>query len=249
MKNPSTLSLIALVFSTIALGIMLLSSPFFEAQSSSEDLQPADTHEKLLTRIEALVEENQALRDRMNLLELRSNSNQRAPIKEDFVSEQDFAQFRREMRELLSQQSLAWGTPATVEEVEQQELSSVFTAQVAKALEQIRNEEVRKETQSWVSDRSERLAKRMPEVVNELGLASYQQEVMENALTSLYQRQADTKLSVTSGEVGRREVGKAWRADIESLMTELGGVLTPQQLEAYQALEGDLFPDGNGGKK
>lgn len=72
---------------------------------------------------------------------------------------------------------------------------------------------------------------------------------LEASLLTLYER-AIYGVRWASGEVQEKsDLREIEQESMTSFLTDLGGFLTPQQLEDYLALQGDVFPGGEDGGK
>ena len=99
-----------------------------------------------------------------------------------------------------------------------------------------------------VASRSARLKKSMPEAAQKLGLTSQQESALEASLTAHYEKRANFGVLWATGEVeSRADFGEIAKSDLDVFLAELGGFLTPQQLELYLSLQDNTFPGGPGG--
>jgi len=242
MKNSTFLPFLALILSAAALVAVLLGSPPPRDTDASAG-NGGGPDSALLAQVEELAARNRAMSQRLDQLTLNQpRSESRVTIPEGLITQESFDAFRDEVRRALASRDLALEGAAGDPE------SAGLTAQVAETLEKIRRDEKIEKNQGWLQGRSDRLAKRMPDLAQRLGLDVNQQDLMQSALVRAYEVQAEIALAVELGAEKRGEVGEAWQGNIDQLMTSLGGFLSPQQLELYQGLSGDLFPGGSGGK-
>jgi hypothetical protein len=245
MKKPLFISLIALLLSGISLLAQVLYQPAPPDRGmEAEFVEYEQFKSKLLEQTASLSKENQGLRGRLMQLEMQPAPELRLPAMDGFASKDDLHALRVALEGALAsgEQSLDQNPAAT----EVNDLTPQFTNRVAAAMKEIQNQQARQENLRWVSTRSQRLADQLPEVASSLGLDTYQQSKMQESLQTLYQAQADMKFAVQSGDQDRASVGESWQGAIKTLMDDLSGVLTQDQLALYGELGGNLFPIGSG---
>lgn len=240
MKNSVLLPWLAVALSLAAMFGVLLGP----SQGPASRAEPAGSAGPALrAQVEELAAQNRALSARLEELALRRPaSEQRVALPEGLITQESFGAFRDEVRRALASRALALDGAAGDTE------PAGFTAQVAETLEKIRRDEKIEKNQGWLNSRSDRLTERMPALAEKLGLDVNQQDLMAAALSQAYQVQAEIALAVELGAEKRGEVAEAWQANLDGLLTSLGGFLSPRQLELYLGLSGDLFPGASGGK-
>ncbi len=245
MKQRSLLPLLALLLSAAALLGVLSGPPAATDGGAAVAGAGEQADPGLRVQLEELKAENRALSEQLDRLAAQPEPvEQRVTLPEGLITQEQFDAFREEVRRALASRELALGEaslgPGDPE-------SAGFTAQVAETLEKIRRDEKIEDNQARLKGRRDRLAKRMPELAERLGLDANQQDLMRSALEQAYEVQSEIVLSLELGQAAKHEVGEAWQANLDELRASLGGFLSPQQFELYQGLSGDLFP-GNGGR-
>ena len=99
-----------------------------------------------------------------------------------------------------------------------------------------RDEEAQVEKARRVEEqRDRRVAKQVARWTSELSLSSYQAEEMSSLLRARDEGAVNLKTSVASGEIQREEAGESWRQIESDYNDSLSFLLSPTQLETYQA--------------
>jgi len=126
-----------------------------------------------------------------------------------------------------------------------------FVASVGDALDKIREQETKERQQQMADAQAERLEERLTELQDELGLSQYQVDELRPVLTAQNLRRAE----LFAG--GWENIDRStMREDMEAIRTEtdkaLATILTPEQLEGYEANErqnrGGFGGFGGGGR-
>lgn len=242
MKNPLVLSLVALLFCAGAFVVSLLDLTSGGARDAAvpleEELVPDS---ELLARVEALTEENQALRDRLSALELRPSPTPRAPVTDEFLPREEFDAFRDEVAEALaSGGALARSTPKE---------TALFKEQVASTLSEIRLEETQAAIQKKLDGRAAALDRTMLKLDSWLELTPHQSEAVRSELLARHERDSELMRRWKEGE-DEEVLGEQKRIDHQNHRDELSRILTPQQLETYSSARSGGGKGGgrNGGK-
>ncbi|MFT7678291.1 MAG: hypothetical protein ACI8QC_002277 [Planctomycetota bacterium] len=232
MKNHLFLSLIAFAFGSAALTMNLVDRASSPARSAgATGAVVFDSGDHIAARVDELIEENRVLRERLTALELQpiSNSGSRAPVSAGFVSQEEFDAFRKEMHEALE------GDGGGVAKLASGPAG--FKDQVASTLSEIRKEESVGQVRAWQEKRLERLDEAMPKIESWLELTSTQTSKMRSAILAQYDRETELTRRWEAGE-DEEVIGEVKRSDREAHLSELGGFLTPSQLERYSARGG-----------
>ena len=179
----------------------------------------AGSDAELLERIEALAEENRALRRRVETLELRPALVPRAPV-EGFVSEEAFEAFRKEFRASLAGRN---GPSSEPEELK---------GQVADALIEIRREEAVSAVRDYQEKRAARLEEDLTRLSDWLALEAYQVDEMRALLLAQYEREEEQRRLWEAG-IDRESLAETKRSDGERFRSDLERTLTPEQLEPF----------------
>ena len=237
MKQALPVALAALVVSLVALALSMTGSPPPPAESA-----PTPTADPAVAaRVADLASENVALERRIADLELAlaglpdaapERSVVGGPVLDDAQLEEVVEEVRRSLG--AGAAPLAGG--------------EAFTEKVAESLDKIRTTENRDKLTTGVERRRERLAKAMPRAIEALGLTSDQELGLQDLLTGHYEAQAEVQLVWTeTGDAAAAGELKAtsWTTLQEGLET----LLTPEQLETYEGLDGKTFPGASGGGK
>jgi len=185
-----------------------------------EGLSPSD----LQARVQALQDENQALRERLTALELRPPATMRTPA-EAGVSRAEFEEFKDELSASLKT------AKAVVPE------SAEMKAQVADAIQEIRKEETLDSIKRAQERQRSQLEDRLAKLSSTLGLDNRQLGQMRDAFLEQIDRDAELMTLWKSG--GADEVvGQTKRANATAHRETIAGILTPQQLETYRSSRG-----------
>ncbi len=189
--------------------------------SASEAASPR-TDLELVARVDALVEENRELRERLATIELRpaTASTKRAPI-EGFVSQLEFEAFREEVLAALEDRTLPAG-----------EVDTGLKARIADALTTIRKEETAEKIRGYQEKRAQRLEDDLVRMEKWLELAPHQVDGMRTVLLTQYQREEEQMRLWEEGQ-DPELVGERKREDGERFNADLQLVLTPEQLETF----------------
>lgn len=131
-------------------------------ESPAPGAAPGEVAE-VLSGLEELRKENQELRGRLAVLELRPTPQTGAPVG-DFVSQEDFEAFRKEVRDSLAEQVPILPPPADLK------------AEVAGALQTVRKEESIERTRKAQKIRAAKLDQRIAGLTRRLGLDINQEE-------------------------------------------------------------------------
>lgn len=244
MKSSMNMSLIALIVSAVALAATAVNLSFLGSSERDAPLPTTEPNAELLARIDALDDGLRALRDQLTVLDDRPAPDQVRIDVGEFASKSEFDALQEELRTVLGITPSRDRRESAESPVS--EISLEFKQQVSEALTEVRKKEQVEEVQKWQESRAARLKEMMPEVTQKLGLAPYQQELMQSALEGIYQAQADVKAGSADDMPDGRTPREVWDDNLQAFLGELGGFLTPHQLELYRTLEADLFPGGAG---
>ena len=230
MKSPLILSLIAVVLGALALASSFMDRPPRGARGEGT---PSVLHseDSITPRIEALISENQELRDRMSALELPPITTQasRVPLANNSVTRKEFDAFREEILAALANQSAIDTGVATK--------ADGLKESVAIALTEVRQAEAVKEARAKNEAQLNRLDQLLPKMEGWLELTPQQSDQMRSALMAQNEREAELIRRWESGE-DPTVLGELKRTDRESHRTEVSGFLTPTQLQTYQGYQG-----------
>ena len=240
MKGPLLLSLAALLLSAIGLTLVVTRSPGGAARVAAST-QPAPAVSAgddmgVHARLDALAEENRALRDRLISLEMQRGAGHRAPSTDGAVSREEFEAFRQEVLDALDRNPRATrtalaapdpGTPPSPAELQD------FRDHVAGALKDIRRQEAIAKYAS-IERRTEDLDTRMPRIEEWLGLTREQSNKLRSVLLAQLEREEDL---IRRWEAGEEDevLGAMKQGDREVHRAELADVLTSEQLATYLA--------------
>ena len=240
MKDPAPLALLALVLSLAALAGVLLDSPSGAAPESTPPTS-SEVDPQLLTRLDELAAENQTLRRDLDRLEMALSAQAaaagRSAVGGESLSEGELEQLVEQVRgELQAQPGV--GAVAPVD----------FTEQVASSLETIQREEATRKAEQRGASRSEKLAEQLPKAAQALGLSSDQEFDLQAAITGWYEAEAQMTQMWSEGGASE-ELGAFKEQSYGALESSLQAILSPQQLEDYQGLNGGVFPGAGWGGK
>jgi hypothetical protein len=239
MKNPVPIALLALVLSLAALAGVLLDSPSGAAPDSAPPT-PSAVDPQLLARLDELAADNEALRQDLGRLEMALSAQaavERAPVGGEALSEGELEQLVEQVcGELQAQPGV--GAVAPVD----------FTEQVASSLETIQREEATRKAEQRRASRSEKLAEQLPKAAQALGLSSDQEFDLQAAITGWYEAEAQMTQMWSEGGASE-ELGAFKEQSHGALESSLQAILSPQQLEDYQGLNGGVFPGAGWGGK
>jgi hypothetical protein len=213
------LALACVLSALAATGFLLFGSPAPQAQEQTLSL-PSD--EGLTARIDAVVEENRRLRDRISMLEARPMETQRAPITEDFVTRAELEALRQELLAQAADSGAQSADPLR------------WKAQVAEALTQVRKDEAVQSTRNFQEKRLARLDDDLLIVQAKLQLEPSQTSALRPVLQAAYDREAEVRRLWESG-VDPQMLADRKAGDLEMFRTDIGRVLTPTQLDTYWA--------------
>jgi hypothetical protein len=241
MKIPLVVSIVALAVGVLALTVQLVGSSRSGRRESHSAVAAAPSAVvELESRLEALAAENRALLERVTLLEMRPDPEQRVPAVEDFASRDELAALRDE---LLAARSSSEGGFAATSVAPGGAPPQEFAEQVSQAMEEIRVEEARESARRKTESRAERLRERLPQIGEKLYLTPGQEDALESALLAHYERQSSYAVMWATGEVeDKSDFGPIIANDNQMFADELASFLTPQQLEDYESLNDSLFP-------
>ncbi len=211
------LALGALSGACVSLVVVLSTSPAGVVNGGSA------TPELDVTRLIALEQENATLRARLDVLEDQPRQISRR--------EHD-APTRAEFDALETQLALLTGATSGDEAAEG--FGNVDRA-VEYALER-RAEEARQEKSRQLEEqRDRRVEKQVARWTEQLSLSSYQAEEMTGLLRARDEGIGNLKASVANGELPQADVGEEWRQIESEYNGGLSFLLSPSQLETYQA--------------
>ena len=178
----------------------------------------------LLARLDALAEDNRALRERIAVLELRPAAGSRAPVVplEGLVAQEEFDAFRTRVEATLARLG-----PLPQEPGE-------FQEQVAEALSTIRKQERVAQVRSSMEQRLAELDEMMPRLEQRLGLSAYQSNRMRSALLARYERD-DELVRMWEDGADNQVLGERKASNHQAFREELSGFLSPQQQEGFSS--------------
>lgn len=244
--------MLALLCGASALVVTLtreVEGPSAGGRAAAEGLAPGGVstgfapNAQLAKRVASIEERVRALANRVDELTLASGepAGGRAAVDPNFVT-------RAELDSLLAE--FEAGLEGDAGRAARKPPSPLFIDRVRDAMREIRVDEARHRAAETVQRRSAALEKGLAKVAQELGLTVSQQARLREAIVGMYARQAEYAVLWESGEVAsKQDFGPILEADGAAFLEELRGILTPGQLDAYLALQGDLFPGaGPGGK-
>lgn len=227
MKAPLILSLLALLCGAAALAAQLV-EPRAAAPPEAVAVLPARAapDAALQARIEVLEGENRRLRDRLAMLETRSEAAARAPVVPGGVATQgELDALREELLAALEGRDAR--VPAAAPAA-----SPELVEQVASTLSRIRREEALDKARAHQEERLARLEDTLPGIEEWLGLSPYQTGEMRSALLLRYEREADLVRRWEAGE-DPAVLGEQKQADRDAHREEVSAFMTPEQLETY----------------
>lgn len=239
MKVPLLISLMALALGAVALKLSLAApaGPGLGASEWHAAVEP-DTRDMLALQVEALLADNEALRDRIGALEQSRFSRARVAPSARLVAVEEFEAFQEEVREALEGLAGQSATGAAGE--------GDFKDQVATTLSEIRKDEAVGKVRAWQEERLERLDRTMPKMESWLQLSGDQSARMRSALLARYEREAELIRRWEAGE-SDEVLGEIKGSDREAHLSDVAAFLTPQQLDDYVSAEGQGGkPAGNG---
>lgn len=226
MKS-STLTLLALVAlvagSAAGAVTSLLARPRSAERSAPVANDPAPSGPSLAARLDELEAQNAALRARLAELELRPAVEPRVPVIAEgaLVAREDFEALRAEVERLAS------GADA-----ERPLRPDALEAEVAEALQTIREQERFEAVRASQEKRLARLDQDVLKLEEHLGLDRYQSDRMRTILLEQYQREAEVRRLWEEG-AGDEVLGEHKRGAAETFRTQLAGVLSEEQLESF----------------
>lgn len=185
---------------------------------------PAGTaNAELAARVEALVAENRALRERLEVLELRPAVEARAPVVslDGLVPQEEFDAFKDSVEQALA--GLGGASPP----------AGGLKEQVAEALGTIRKEERVQSVKASQERRVAGLDETMPKLEERLGLSPYQSGRLRSALLAQYEREAEL-IRLWEQSVDDELLGQRKTDDLRTFSDELAGFLSEEQLDAFR---------------
>ena len=173
---------------------------------------PAESDRELVARIDALVNENLELRERLAVLETRPEPAARTAVG-DYVELAEFEAFREQVLEALAGVDSQALQPQT------------FDKKVADALTAIRKEEQFEKVRKSQEQRTKRLDDDVEKVTEWLELDTRQASRMRSALLAQYDREDEVRRLWEEGAddelLGdrKRESGELFRQDLDSFLS------------------------------
>lgn len=234
MKTPLLLSGLALAASVLALALASLRPPPAGTLPAERPAGPGPD-EALQARVQALAEENGALRERVALLELRPVPEAREDAgasEEPPLTRAEFEAFREELEARL----VRAGMSARLAEDDPQ----AFQARVAESLEAIREDDRAEAIQRKLDDWARRVDETvLPALRKQLELAPGQEPLVREALLRQTDRDRELVRLWEEGDHTAAELGEIKQANRRAHLDELSRVLGPDQLERYAGLGKD----------
>lgn len=230
MKGSIPLSFGALLLGAAALAVSLDRSRPASTPGETGTVAPGPA-DASSPRLDALVEENQRLRERLVALEMRASAGEsrRAPLEADRVTREEFEALRDELRAALE------GAPAAA----LAGAPEAFEERVASTLIELRRQEAVEKVRGWQEERIEQLDETLPKIESWLELTPAQSDRMRSALLTQYDREAELTRRWEAGE-DPEVLGEVKRQDREAHFEDLSRFLGQDQLERYseRALRG-----------
>ncbi|MEM7307039.1 MAG: hypothetical protein AAF682_10240 [Planctomycetota bacterium] len=177
-------------------------------------------------RLDALVDENRALRKRLDALELRpaaAPAAERTPVLTGLAKTEELDALRQELLQALEQRPAL--DAALLSEPEMKD-------QLAETLAEIRHEEAVEGVLRYQEKRLEALEETMGKVNGWLELTPAQSTSMRAALLAGYERGEEVTERWRAGD-SDEVLGQLKADNRELLIEELSGFLSPTQLEAF----------------
>ncbi|MEM7205125.1 MAG: hypothetical protein AAF628_33030 [Planctomycetota bacterium] len=182
---------------------------------------------RMSERLAALQRQLRELRQRLDMLESRPAPAPRRPVGE-LVSPTDLESFKEEVRQSLATSKTGSAPP------------QLLKTQVAEALASIRKDEAVERVTKGAAKRREQLERRLDGMTQWLGLDARQIDQMRAVLTASDERDQDVIRMWRAG-VDDEVLGQAKESNRQEFVDSVATVLTPAQLQAFQADE-----DGEG---
>ncbi len=241
--NDSKSMLLPLVASlaavTLSVAALLVSASSRGSDSPSAAPRERSSETELIARIDALLEENRELRDRVELLEIRGSSSPGAAATSAsaLVSREEFAELREELRGQIERRS-----PSDVHPIDAE--SEEFKETIASTLSTIRHQERVKGARAYHERRREQIEDRLENIEEWLDLSPLQSDQMRDALLARHDRDAEL-IDLWEQGVDDAILGDRKRENHDTFYTELSVILDEEQLETYRNRE----ERGGGDKK
>ena len=231
MKTPLLAVALALLvgFAALAAALVQRSAPApreVAALRANESIPPG-----LLARLDEIAEQQRQLGVQVSMLEGVAGRTARSPVVSDAVTRAEFEAFQAEVLKALEGRANDLLPGAGRRD------PTAFKAQVAGAVEELRNEEAAAKLEAARQAHFAGLDELMPKLEQKLGLTSSQSRELRGALADKYDRDAQLVARWQLGE-DPMVLGQEKADNHATHRAELDAVLTPQQIETLAGITG-----------